>query len=834
MTAAAPAPDWRARLRSWTRDGGQRARTQRLAGGTFILRVVNAVLAFALQVLLARWLGTGDYGVYVYVWVWLLVLGGVAGLGLPSAAQRFVPEYAGRGDTAGLRGFVYRGRLLALACAAGVALLGAAALALAGDAIDPAYHLPLYLALAGVPAMVLTDMQDGIARSFDWLALGLLPTFLIRPLLILLLILTLYVIGAPATALWAMGATLAALWLTGLGDLFALNRRLPGKVPAGPSRAEPRRWLAVALPIVAVDAFYVLLTFTDVLLLQVFEPSSEVGVYFAATKIMAIVTFVYFGIGAATAHRFAHFAAMGDRAGLQAIARTASRWTFWPSLALAALFIALGAPLLSVFGPDFTIGTALLPVLAVGVLARAAIGPAERLLPMAGAQMPTALVYVGTFVFNLVLNIVLVPRLGVLGAAAATSVAFVGETICLYIVARRRLGLHILFVGGHSPAPAAAMPKGVSTETLDAAGAAAHRAAWQALAARAAESNPFYAPAVMLAALRHLDLKGARVVLAWADDAGAPRRLIGAWLLGRRRWRYLVPLPLWSAVPAYAPLATPLLDRGDAERAAAALLAHAASTGAKALFVPTMTAGPAAAALARAAARAGYSSRRFAVHRRAMLTAGSAAALDQRIPRKTRKELARLARRLGEDADLDFEVATAEADLAPALDAFLDLERSGWKGRRGTAMAARPQEEAFIRAAAAGLAAHGHMRVALLRHGGRPIAGALVILGVGRAFYFKTAYDERYRRFSPGALVTRALSGHLLADPAILATDSLATANHPMIDRLWPDRLELFDWMAALQPGTAPAFALMARLEVARGRLYHRLRRLRDRLLRRT
>ena len=81
---------------------------QRLAGTVFLIRVVSAALAFGSQVLLARWMGTFEFGVYVYVWTWVLLIGQAIDFGLGTAAQRFIPEYRERGLLALLRGFISR------------------------------------------------------------------------------------------------------------------------------------------------------------------------------------------------------------------------------------------------------------------------------------------------------------------------------------------------------------------------------------------------------------------------------------------------------------------------------------------------------------------------------------------------------------------------------------------------------------------------------------------------------------------------------------------------------------------------------------------------------
>ena len=97
------------------------------------------------------------------------------------------------------------------------------------------------------------------------------------------------------------------------------------------------------------------------------------------------------------------------------------RWTFWPSLAATVLILALGRPLLWLFGPSFVAGYPLMFILAVGLLARASIGPAERLLNMLGEQRVCMAVYATAFATNLGLCLLLAPRLGTVGAAIATA-----------------------------------------------------------------------------------------------------------------------------------------------------------------------------------------------------------------------------------------------------------------------------------------------------------------------------------------------------------------------------------------------------------------------------
>jgi O-antigen/teichoic acid export membrane protein len=249
--------------------------------------------------------------------------------------------------------------------------------------------------------------------------------------------------GFAANAATAMTAAVIATWLTALIQLGMLDRRLRRTVEPGPKAFEAATWFMTAIPIFMVEGFYFLLTYTDVLVLQQFRPPQEVAVYYAAAKTLALVTFVHYSVAAATTHKFTEYHVRGDRAQLAAFLSEAIRWTFWPSLAATAAVLALGRPFLWLFGPSFVDGYSLMFILAVGPLARSAIGPVERLLNMVGEQRACALVYGGAFAFNLAACLVLIPLMGIHGAAVATASAVLVESVLLFWVTKRRLGLHV-------------------------------------------------------------------------------------------------------------------------------------------------------------------------------------------------------------------------------------------------------------------------------------------------------------------------------------------------------------------------------------------------------
>lgn len=322
---------------------------------------------------------------------------------------------------------------------------------------------------------------------------------------------------------------------------------------------------------------------------------------------------------------------------------------------------------------------------------------------------------------------------------------------------------------------------------------------WRALSERAAEPNGYYLPewelAVNASARGRLD---AAALGAWRDTS----TLIGMMPV-ISMWRaYRIPLPALVSADPYGTLCTPLLDRDMAEEAVMSLMRSARRAGAHALiFRAASLDGAAMKAFADALHRGGMQPVVLQSHVRACLdaTCDPDEVLRDALGPKKLKELRRQRNRLAEHGAVHFDVARTPADVATAVETFLMLEASGWKGQRGTALGQDDGDTAFIRRATSALAETGQCELVTLRAGETPVAAAIVLRHQDRAFYFKLGVDERFAKFSPGVQLTLELTRHLCADPAIRLVDSTAAPDHPMINPIWRGRLAIGDVLIPLR-----------------------------------
>ena len=406
-------------------------------------RVFNAGLLFLTHVLLARFLGAAEFGLFSLATTWVLALLGLATLGLTMTPQRFGPDYAARGEDSLMAGLYRFAHLAPFIAGLLIAMSGAAVLHLFMPHLSAETRLVIGFALFALPALALIDVVEGFALAHEWNDLAYGVTFILRPLLLPVLLLGAWLSGSPSVALPAVMAFVASAWIAALCLVVMIRRRMHALYPRVAPRHEPRRWFGLALPALLADGAFLTMAYADVLLLSAFAPAAEVGVYVAATKIVGAVAFVHFGLSYASAHHFARLHAGGEQRVLVAYACKAASWTFWPSLVAAGL-LALAAPvLMGLFGKDFGSGATLVPILLVALVARAFIGPSEQLLMMTNRQRTVTVIYGLAAMLNLGLVLVLAPRFGAVGVAFGASAASLAATVATAICIRRMFGCFI-------------------------------------------------------------------------------------------------------------------------------------------------------------------------------------------------------------------------------------------------------------------------------------------------------------------------------------------------------------------------------------------------------
>lgn len=416
--------------------------------GALVVRVGGTACMLLLQVLLARLMGLEEYGDYIYVFTWLAILSTVGCAGLDTSALRFVADYRAREEWGLLRGFLRRSAVLVLTASALLALVLAGALKLFQERLPEPLWKVFLIASALIPALALVLLLSSALRGLRKVVIALLPQSVLRPVLLggAVLLVSILFAGPPPAAM-VMGLDLMVVALLAAVMVYALGKALPADVASAAPRFETRRWMSTALPLVVITGIRLAMNRLDILLIGVFLSTAMSGIYAAASQIATLLSFGLLAVNMIAAPLFSQLFAEGRMEDLQRIARQSAQGAFVFSLVLGVVVIAGGRLLLSLFGPDFVVGYPVLTVLVVSQVVNAYAGSVGFLLSMTGHERETARVTAIAGLLSLALNVLLIPLLGMIGAALATGFSVAVWNLLLIWRAFKRLGIRSVAFG---------------------------------------------------------------------------------------------------------------------------------------------------------------------------------------------------------------------------------------------------------------------------------------------------------------------------------------------------------------------------------------------------
>ena len=321
--------------------------------------------------------------------------------------------------------------------------------------------------------------------------------------------------------------------------------------------------------------------------------------------------------------------------------------------------------------------------------------------------------------------------------------------------------------------------------------------AWEDLCRRAVEDNVYFSPRYARALLNSVE-RNSSVCFALAWDGP---RLIG--LLPFVKSKFSIPIigslgHAWQSKYTFGCM--PLLDKDHPVDAAKRLLEVIATVSDEEWIIPAVNiGGPACEALTAALRSRGQPNLFMNKFQRASLDANLD--YDQHmktgIAGKRRRELSRMRRRLNQLGKVTYEHHDSGPALDNAIAAFLKIEASGWKGRRGTALACSEDMKQFALEAFTGLQTPSVCRADMLRLDNQPVAVGITVFAGRTGFTVKCAYDETYRSYAVGLQLELEVMRSFLSERWADRLDG-ATSDAHVIDTLWPGRMEVADMIFSL------------------------------------
>ncbi|MFQ5456038.1 MAG: oligosaccharide flippase family protein [Nitrospirota bacterium] len=410
---------------------------------TFIGKIVGTGLKYFTQIIIAWLLGATSLGIYSLGMAFYQLLEVVAGIGLQNGVVRFVSVYVGKGDTAKLKGVLLNS--ITLPFFSGVVI--GSFLFISSDFIsyeffkkpDLAYTLKVFaVALPFGASMIAVTFATTGFHITNYLVYTL---HIIHPITNLLaIILFCGVIGFDVHG--AVAGWLVAVAIGLISSVYFVRKLFP---PIFAKDVKPiferKKLLTFSLPLLSGNFLWVGLLWTDILMIGFFRTASEVGVYRVATQTALLVIIIVTSLDTIFAPKVADFYIKREFPKMKEIFQIATRWSYILTL---PIFLVLGIAsknILNIFGNDFIVGWSSLIILGVGQLINAATGGVSSILIMSNHQIAKMVGDLILAVVNVTLNLIFIPKFGIMGAALATGISIGGTNVIRLIQVYYFLGI---------------------------------------------------------------------------------------------------------------------------------------------------------------------------------------------------------------------------------------------------------------------------------------------------------------------------------------------------------------------------------------------------------
>lgn len=425
-----------------------RRRLAKGAAGTFGLKIASTLLALLTSLLLARLLGAAGYGAYAYAMVWVMLLAVPGMLGMDKLLVREIAANQTKSQWGKTRGLLVWANTAVIFVSIAIAALAIVIVWLLPWQFDAQMSSALLIALVMIPFVALTRARQASMAGFHRVVKGQLPERLIRPVLLILLV---------ALASLALGDALSATWVIAINGVavavasFIGARQLYGSVPDVVKQSAPiyetRLWMQSALPLVLIGSLYAINERVGFIMLGAIRGAEDVGIYAVVFRGVELIKFLLLAVATILAPHVAGLYTSGNTIRLEGLLRKSSLISLLISLPIALALVIFGEWFLSLFGPDFVRGETALAILVAAQVFSAATGPVSMLLVMTGHQGDVLMAMGISAISNIALNAVLIPKLGLEGAAIAALSSLVIWNTILVVCAYRKLGINPTAVG---------------------------------------------------------------------------------------------------------------------------------------------------------------------------------------------------------------------------------------------------------------------------------------------------------------------------------------------------------------------------------------------------
>ena len=413
---------------------------------SFLLKISHAGFSFLVTVLLARILGAEGYGIYAYAYAFIALLSMPAQAGLPQLVIRETAKGMAKNKPELVQGiWRWAGKVIMIISISLIIVIGSIFLIFKKGKLGLKEWTFLW-ALFLVPLVSLGNLRGAALRGLHKVVIGQLPEFFIRPALFFaFLCIVFFLFHQKLTPPQAMALNVFSAVLAFIIGTWLLWRNTPLSIYKATPVYDGKKWLSSFLPLAFTAGMWVINSQADIVMLGIFKPPADVGIYRVAVQIALVASFGLQAVNMVVAPRFATFYTKREMNRLQRLVTRSAQIVLTFNLIITSLFILFGKIFLDlVFGKEFITAYIPLLILLIGQLVNSAAGSVGFLLNMTGYEKDTARGMTLAAGINIMLNFSLIPPLGPKGAAIATAVSMITWNVILWWFVRKRLGINSL------------------------------------------------------------------------------------------------------------------------------------------------------------------------------------------------------------------------------------------------------------------------------------------------------------------------------------------------------------------------------------------------------
>ena len=415
------------------------------AGISLVGMIVGGALQYLYHIVLAKFLGPSYLGLFVLGLTVISISGAVSKMGLDNGILRYVAMYRGVQDTARIKGTVIRALQLT---ALGSLIMGTLVFVSSKLIATSIFQKPqladilFYLAIS-ILFFPLMTLALSVCQAFYIAKYTALVQNMLLPGLNIILASFFFVLG------WKVGGAVAgyviATFIAFGVSLYFLRKTVPNLTKDTETVYETNKLLRYSLPLLIVSFIDFIILWTDTIMLGVFRSSAEVGIYSAAVKTSMLLILFLLSFNFIFAPVISDLYNRKELKKLENMFKTVTRWAFTLTLPVFLITVFWSKEIMGLFGKEFTIGYSSLVILSLGRIINAGVGSVGNILIMTGKTAITLFIAIIILIVNIILNWLLIPKYGILGAALATTIS-----VTLYHLTRLFEVMHVFKIHPYS------------------------------------------------------------------------------------------------------------------------------------------------------------------------------------------------------------------------------------------------------------------------------------------------------------------------------------------------------------------------------------------------